>query len=393
MTREHHVLLWVGFAALLSAGLGVAFLGFLYFTYRHPVLNVLSAKEYDEVAREGTPLVLAICEYTARVGLAPLDIKDLPTGSPAAGAWTYRWTPWSWDLEQRLPGGTTVTFSSDRRWPGWGVEAYDLEAPEITVEAPRVESVPPPPEERHASIHREFERRIAAHPEDVIHVQGYFTYLFFREEFDRAREMASALTGTGPTNWWRTRALARLALASKTKPGIVFEPVERLLELAETNPGFVSWTMVSSVFTNAGEPEEAIRAVEKAVACPVREQPEVEDGYVLDAFAWHAAVTAHLARRFELVLAVCDRWEELEETQGYAGQSYHAFRAAALLGLDRAEDAEPHVVRAIAAEKRQATWADDLEELKAAIRRADLGYRWTGCDGYPRSINVFVTYR
>jgi hypothetical protein len=162
--------------------------------------------------------------------------------------------------------------------------------------------------------------------------------------------------------------------------------------MAEETPGFVSWFMVASVFIAADRSAPAADALVQAIAHPVLEQPEVEDDHVLSAYPWQAVSWAYADVRPKLVLEVCDRWEALEVTQGYTEQSYHAFRAAALLSLGRAEEARPHLLKAIEARRKQATWADQLTGLEQAVERKDRNYRWPGGRAW-RPVDVFIKYR
>ena len=74
------------------------------------------------------------------------------------------------------------------------------------------------------------------------------------------------------------------------------------------------------------------------------------------------------------MLEVCDLWER---EASYSEQSYHALRAAAHLALGHFGGARIHHAKAVEKRRRQATWADHLDELGQAIAASDTGFRYT----------------
>ena len=327
-------------------------------------------------AREGTPIVEAIYAYRNATELFPETIDDLSRVTSIKfdpARWSYVWgtqssVPRLTSIGSGAPGGLSYLFAELEA--GWGIHNHRYRNMKLDV----VIEIPVRPErtqaERLRLIVAEIERRIARDGTKLIHHQGLITHQIQAGDLAGALASAIRLHERGLDPWWELQILARLLHRSGQENW-----AEKAMRAeAIKNPSFLPFFYLAWFYREAGDPKAALQALTEASAHTFRELGW--NGYVDDHFFWLATIYAYSEQQPELVLALCDRWEENDAKRGYGSPNPQALRAAAHLALGNLTQARSSIDRAILMKGNLNIWAEHLDELSDAIRRSDPSYRW-----------------
>src|SRR5262249_27834127 len=169
----------------------------------------------------------------------------------------------------------------------------------------------------------ELARRIQRYP-DIIHRQGAIVYLIRARWFKAARQVCEDFLQEFPDHWWPN--LAQAVILAELREST--EGERRFRAWCEKDPSFLRFCFLAHYHEDRGEREATLAALRRAVRLPVRYLPDEADmktgqsfgELVLDAYLLHATASAFRARDHDLVLSICDHWEQFCRDHHYANE-------------------------------------------------------------------------
>lgn len=316
--------------------------------------------DFEETAISGTPLVKAALDYRNDHGLLPQTWSDLVPDYLAEPP-DQNWRIYHHCLGHREARGMTYFDFVER--VGWHVRSKVISQP-LAV---------PPPEPSRPSLTgealfraklQEYERGIERRNEDRARLEDKLNFLGREKRADLLLEECDRLAAEYP-DWWLPRMM--MAWVSPGDPRR-----SRFAAWVQAHPSFANHWYLSLVFRHHGDTASALDELEKAAGCELLHDPP-DSRFVGWGMAYDAARFSHQNRRHRLTMRLCQAWERAFG-HSYGEQSWWAFRAATELELGDFAAAAADAKRAIAANQRQAMWADNLPELLAAAERHDAGF-------------------
>jgi hypothetical protein len=347
---------------------------------------------------QGKPLVRAIYGYRSATGLYPARLDDLVPTYIAAVPEGWEYTPQSREEPPRLRlhGGfhSELTYHFARptnskpppgRWPeGWG---YSQEGTEHFAGKDRIPVPPPqkPKDELAAARLKELRRRVDVAKKDGGLLDAYtrlISELVRLGRSDEARAACRHCIDAVDARWCRV-ALAELDLRCGETAGL-----DELVAWTRRSPSFPRYYALAQLYRQHGKTAEALAAIGEGVkhTSDVRNDEEI---YSTEAICNEAALFTYRNGRHDLILAICDKWERFVQAQGYGDASYHAMRAATYLATGRQPEAAQEVDRAVRANEKSRTWADNLPTLERAIQAGDRNFVYEP-DESPLDYRIFL---
>ena len=325
----------------------------------------------------------AVYGYRNATGLYPARLDDLVPGYIAATPIDWQYTPPSDGRPPRLQlhgafhsylnyyfARPSISKLSPGMWPeGW---EYNQEG---TLHFQGRDKFPVTPfqkskEELIALRLQELRRRVDVAKRDSGLLHAYMqliSELVRLGQLDEARNTCRQCID-GLDARWCLIALAELDLRRGESAGL---------------DAFVAWTRKVAKFPSVlrGRPGvSAARKGPRALAALSEGLKHTLDGrndeetYGPESECYESALFAYRSGRHDLVLAICDKWEQYVHAQGYGEESFHALRAASLLATGRQPEAALEVARAIQANGDERSPANDLGALECAIQAGDRNY-------------------
>ncbi len=309
-------------AALFSLGiLSLLVLGMIYASRRTSAHGDTGRAQEEgrsrreELARNGDGIVAAVYEFKNRCGLWPCTMAELVpdyVSADAARGWRYEWrASGRWHLTHFVaPSETAVRYEHRADYEGWQI-TDGVNGSNLGVAPPARPATPPSREELLRSMNAVMRRRIAADPKQLTHHQGLVCWLFRRGEFAEARAACARTLEVWPEHWWPNLMLALI----DARLGAAAQSEGRLVRLAQKRADFNHAFFLAYFYAATNRTDEAMETLRGAAVLPLRKLDAdwVNTGQQLGVMpTWHpwvAALMALRAKRYDVALAVCDRWE------------------------------------------------------------------------------------
>lgn len=377
---------FVAAASVLVLGL-LAWWGLIAISNR-VFFGVDSEADLKKVATSGQPIVHAVYSYRDANGLWPQRLNDLvPAFLPSAPGpqWGFSWTHFGGNrVHTHSPGGALrIEFCfTDQTNHGWTAGNRDAEI-SLGIAAPRNS----PPNLADAAIAsariHELHRRALREPAELTHRQALVTDLARLKRWQEALDICNQAIVDFPSDWWPQFAAAEILVHTGGVPAADAQ----LVKWTDTKPNFVRYWVLAQFREKHQMPAEAISALEKAAAFPIKEDEGIS--FVPAYMALSAARSAYQQGRHDLVLSVCDRWKSLSIYQ--REPSYRAFQSASFLALGNFTAAKTAIDELIPIANAQAIWAGGLTGLKQAVDARNQGFVYSGGGIWP-ALDYSVEY-
>lgn len=344
--------------------------------------------EVEAVAKAGAPVAQAIYRYQNETGLFPEKLEDLgrfPSTMVEPDGWAYLWRYWEsqlWYRGDKIPSGLSYSFREEE--PGWSWSGNLTGGTKLDAAVAPPERALRTDSERYHLLADELEWRIGRSPNEAVHHQGLISHRMRHGDCDAALRDAIRMHEARLRPTWELDVLARLL----DKCGRDNWAERELRQEAEKQPRFVQWFRLAEFHHDAGRHDQAFRLLDEACRSPYIKGND--DTHIPEYYFWLAANYAYEQNRHELAVKLCDYWEKWNSQRSYGGEnSFHAVRAAANLALGNLQSARRDIDHACRA--RQATWADRLPELQAAISRGEKTFSWR--PGGNTKYEILIDYR
>jgi hypothetical protein len=347
-------------------------------------------------AQQGKALVTAIYAFKNRCGLWPSSLAELVpeyATSETVRGWHYdcHLSGW-WQLTHFIDyPGWAVRYERRKDQEGWqltdGIDGIDLD-----IQQPKPRPARLPDEDLLERFQAVLRRRMVAEPGRKVHYQGALSWYYRRNDVPEARAVWVRCLELWPDHWWPNVMLAIL----DARLGSFAKAEHRLRLLMEKNLDLAHWFLFAQFYLGAGEEAKAFATLKRAADLPMRDlecgmytrdQPL---GMMAYGAAWRAALMAYRARRYDIAMAVCDRWERyrMEESRS-ADQSYYTIRAACHLAQGQFDQARAEAQEMIHLRQYGRHLGNDVEALLGAIDRRDKNFVYESKDG---AFEMFVDY-
>jgi hypothetical protein len=349
-----------------------------------------------DIVRQADALVEGIYRFRSRTGLWPMslsELDDLPLSPRQLGNINYEWDQngyWEMQCWQSHPDFTGWFGHTPLDGGNWRT-ALGKRDPELSrfphLDDPVIDPVCLAP-----ATEKVLRQRIAAEPHRPMHHQGLVLLLYRLNKRTEALVACRASYKQCPDHWWNQLMLAKLEheLHVEREAGTD----QRLLAWARSHNDLTHFVLVAQHHLESGNREEAFRLLRHAITLPVRHlypPPSTGEvhGFAAFAFLRQAAYMAYREQQYDLLLAICDRWEG-EKEKGEC--SYLAFRAAGLLAQEKYEEAAK-TCKFAQEQYRSQPWARNLVPLQQAVRDKNAAFKYDPGD-FPSSMmmSLFMHY-
>jgi hypothetical protein len=351
-----------------------------------------------DVVREGDALVEAIYRFRSRTGLWPMSLSELgelPLSPRQQLAWEYGWRPsgyWNLQTCRHTPdfaGRFLHTADKGGRWiPCAGSKDLQLSRfPQLNDPVVDRDCVAPVTE-------KVLRQRIATEPHRPMHHQALVLLLYRLNKRTEALAACRASYKECSEHWWNQLMLAKLEheLHLEQQAGTD----QRLLAWARSYNNVPHFVLIAQHYLESGNREEAFRLLRHAATLPVQDIDVIPStGEVLGkggtSYLWQAAGIAYRERQYDLLLAVCDHWEQCVKERNYSDHSYLVFRAAGLLAQEKYEAAAAAYNEALT-NTGPHMWSNNLDSLQQALTDKNPSFRYYPGDYPPATESLFVPY-
>ena len=173
----------------------------------------------------------------------------------------------------------------------------------------------------------EYDRRLAKSPSDITLHQGKIALLL---KYDRSRARPACVDAVKalPNHWWPRLTLGLLDVGQ----GRLTEDPADLMKFVEAKPSCSRYLCLAYFYQALEKPDEAAKAVEKAVGCPIIDLEDDETN--TECRGYSAAVYAFRSGKYSTAIKLCSALLPVRENGDYAKRALLDLKSSAEKAMD-----------------------------------------------------------
>jgi hypothetical protein len=337
-------------------------------------------QDVTQIAAQGKPIVLAIYQFKRNSGLWPQRLKDLTPkyiSEKKIDGWSYQWWPdqnrWHLTCYAFFPE-LAVRYEAGPSFNGWKLTDGTRET-KLQIKQPKCDDAPLPTNKLLRHLRQEMERRIAREPRYLLHYKGLVSLLVRHKRYRDAAIVAQRCLKVWPDNWWINLmvALIEAKLGKKDQAG------KQLGSWAKKKKDFGRYFFLAYYYGQTQQQRKMFATLEHATKFPLAdidsdfEKTGEQFGWGGEYLAIQGAMLAYQAQRYDIALAICNKWEAfVTKEKGYGDASYLVIRAASYLALGKFAEATRQAKAAFSQREDTRFWLDnEIESLHSSIVKKD----------------------